>query len=77
MIDVPFAMDDLPESTVEEKKHKVIQRENIQIKHLTVEEAAMQLDMMHKSFYVFNNEDTGKVNIITTHKDGTYGLIEP
>ena len=77
VIDVPFQAEDLPEVTGEDSKHKVIQRENIQIKHLTVEEAAMQLDLMHLEFYVFNNEDTGKVNIITTHGDGTYGLIEP
>jgi len=77
VIDVPFSLDEPVDVAAVNAKHKVIERENILIKHLTVEEAAMQLDLLHTHFYVFHNADTGKVNIITPHEDGTYGLIEP
>ena len=77
VIDVPFHNDAHSESTNGDLKHKVIQRKSIEVKHLTVEEAAMQLDLLHLPFFVFHNEATDKINVITHHDDGTYGLIDP
>lgn len=77
VIDIPFHADEHTETAVGDLQHKVIQRENVEIKHLTVEEAAMQLDLLHLQFYVFHNDATDKINVITHHDDGTYGLIEP
>ncbi len=59
-------------------KHTVItHREKIPIKPLTVEEAVMQLDLIHDTFLVFSNAETDKINVVHAQPDGTYGLIEP
>ena len=61
-----------------EFNHTVItHREKVPLKPLTVAEAVMQLDLIEDSFLVFSNADTDQVNVVHTHSDGTYGLIEP
>lgn len=56
---------------------RVVLREKISMKPMTVKEAAMQLDLVDDSFLVFSNADTQQVNAIYAREDGTYGLIEP
>ena len=40
------------------------------------EEAALQMDMLGHSFFVFEDGETGEINVIYKRKDGNYGLIE-
>ncbi len=47
------------------------------IKPMDPEEAAMELELLAHSFYVFLNSDTGEVNVIYKRRNGSYGLIEP
>ena len=56
---------------------RVVLREKIPMKPLTVNEAAMQLDLVDDGFLVFSNAETQQVNVIYAREDGTYGLIEP
>ena len=44
---------------------------------MSVDEAAMQMDLSHQDFLVFNNASTQSVNVIYRKKDGNYGLIVP
>lgn len=57
--------------------HKVIEREKITMKPMSVEEAALQLNLIDDKFLVFSNADTLEVNVIYARDDGAYGLIEP
>lgn len=57
--------------------HRVVLREKITMKPMTVDEAAMQLELVDDDFLVFSNDDTQQVNVIYARDDGTYGLIEP
>ncbi len=57
--------------------HRVIRREKISMKPMSVEEAAMQLELVDDNFLVFSNAETLQVNVIYSRDDGTYGLIEP
>ncbi|MBP8131104.1 MAG: ribosome-associated translation inhibitor RaiA [Candidatus Hydrogenedentes bacterium] len=57
--------------------HKVVHREQLPMKPLSVEEAIMQLELLDEPFLVFSNADTSKVNVLYAREDGTYGLIEP
>jgi putative sigma-54 modulation protein len=41
------------------------------------DEAAMQMDLLDKDFFIFTNEITGNINVIYRRKDGNFGLIEP
>jgi hypothetical protein len=43
---------------------------------MSVQEAVMQMDLLHNDFLVFMNADTRQVNVVYRRKDGHYGLIE-
>lgn len=59
-------------STVEVKR-----QQDYEATLLTVEEAALQLDLLEdREFYVFTNAETKAINIIHRRADGTFGLIE-
>lgn len=46
-------------------------------KPMSVEEAVMQMDLLHKDFIVFTDADSSDINVLYRRKDGNYGLIEP
>lgn len=41
----------------------------------TAQDAAIQMDLLGHDFFVFVNEDTGRVSVVYRRKDGTDGLI--
>lgn len=55
----------------------VVRTENYFVKPMSVDEAAMQMDLSHQEFLVFNNASTQTVNVLYRRKDGNYGLIVP
>lgn len=57
--------------------HKVVHREKVAMKPLTIDEAVMQLELVDDPFLVFSNADTSQVNVLYSLEDGTFGLIEP
>jgi putative sigma-54 modulation protein len=44
---------------------------------MSPEDAAIQLEAVGHSFYVFRNMESGEVNVLYARHDGDYGLIEP
>lgn len=56
---------------------KVIRQREVETERLAVDQAIMQMNLLHKAFYVFTNAGTGAVNVVYRRDDGTYGLIEP
>jgi putative sigma-54 modulation protein len=44
---------------------------------MSVDEAVMQMDLLHKDFLVFTDSVTDSINVVYRRKDGNYGLIEP
>lgn len=65
------------ESIEEEREPQIIKVEDYSVKPMTLEEASMQIELLHNDFLVFTNAGTEKVNVIYRRKDGNYGLIEP
>ena len=65
------------ESIDQQQEPVVIRSEPISIKPMSVDEAVMQMDLMHKDFLVFTDAATEGINVIYRRKDGNYGLIEP
>ncbi|MDD2580555.1 MAG: ribosome-associated translation inhibitor RaiA [Desulfuromonadaceae bacterium] len=47
------------------------------VKPMSVEEAVMQMDLLHKDFIVFTDADSSEINVMYRRKDGNIGLIEP
>lgn len=56
---------------------KIVKTKRFAIKPMSVEEAAMQMDLLGHNFFVFANDNTNKVNVLYKRKDGNFGLIEP
>lgn len=46
-------------------------------KPMSVDEAVMQMDLLHKDFLVFTDAKTNEINVIYRRKDGNFGLIAP
>ena len=44
---------------------------------MSVEEAVMQMDLLHKDFLVFTDDNSNEINVVYRRKDGNYGLIVP
>lgn len=60
-----------------ESHTKIVRTKKFAIKPMNEEEAALQMDLLGHTFFVFMNSDTDEVNVIYKRKDGNYGLIEP
>jgi putative sigma-54 modulation protein len=63
--------------TFEESFPSIIKRKSFDIKPMSPEEAAMQMDLLDKIFFVFTNASSGNINVLYKRKDGNFGLIEP
>ena len=57
--------------------YKIVKTKRFAVKPMSVEEAAMQMDLLGHSFFVFANDQTNIVNVLYKRKDGNFGLIEP
>lgn len=65
------------EMSEEEQQYKIDKIKHFEIKPMDAEEAAMEMELIGHSFFVFRNGDTDDVNVVYKRKDGSYGLIEP
>ena len=48
-----------------------------EIKPMSIEEAAMQMDLLDRDFFVYTNASSGDINVLYKRTDGNFGLIEP
>jgi putative sigma-54 modulation protein len=55
----------------------VIRTKTETAKPMSVEEAVMQMDLLHKDFIVFTDSVSSELNVLYRRKDGNFGLIEP
>lgn len=76
---VPPALASLPEEEPNDSIPHVEIRERKQflLKPMTVDEAALQMEMVDHPFFVFRNEDTGRFEVLYKRRDGRYGLLQP
>jgi len=44
---------------------------------MAVEEAIMQMNLLHHDFFVFTDAETETFAVVYKRKDGNFGLIEP
>jgi putative sigma-54 modulation protein len=65
------------ESIEQRQEPVVIRTKTFSIKPMSVDEAVMQMDLLHKDFLVFTDAVTDNISVIYRRKDGNYGLIEP
>ncbi len=55
----------------------VVRIKRFAMKPMTVEDAAIQMELLGHSFFVFRSAETEEVNVLYRRTDGHFGLIEP
>ena len=66
------------ETKQQEETAVVIDRvKRFAVKPMTVEEAALQMELLEHSFYLFLNAETDQYGVLYRRRGGTLGLIEP
>ncbi|GEM88899.1 MULTISPECIES: ribosome-associated translation inhibitor RaiA [Oceanithermus] len=66
-----------PEEEAEPFEPEIVRVKRFEMKPMTPEDAALQMEALGHTFFVFRNADTGEINVIYRRHDGNYGLIEP
>ncbi|MGI9050331.1 MAG: ribosome hibernation-promoting factor, HPF/YfiA family [Rubrobacteraceae bacterium] len=61
----------------DEIETKIVRTKQFQMKPMGAEEAALQMELLDHSFFVFTSAETGDINVVYRRRDGNYGLIEP
>lgn len=56
---------------------EIVETDSYEVKPMAVEEAVMQMNLMHRNFLVFTEASSEEVNVVYKRKDGNYGLIAP
>jgi putative sigma-54 modulation protein len=66
-----------PEAEVTESPAQIVRHEEVDARPMLLEEAIMQMDLLHEEFHVFLNAQTNAMNVLYRRKDGSFGVIEP
>ena len=65
------------EKTSSQEEGRIIKNKRFDLKPMSPDEAAMQMDLLDKDFFVFINDKSSDINVIYRRKDGNFGLIQP
>ena len=61
----------------EEEEFRIVRTKRFPIKHMTVDEAILQMNLLDHTFFAFKNEDLdGAFSVVYRRNDGGYGIIE-
>ena len=60
-----------------EGEPRIVKSKRFEMKPMSPEDAALQMDLLHHDFYVFRSADSGALNVVYRRRDGDYGLIAP
>lgn len=71
------SLEDAPDDFYKDYMPKVIHQEVRDLQPMTVDEAVMQMDLMHTDFFIFVNPQTQLINVVYRRGNGTVGWIEP
>ncbi len=56
---------------------RIVRTKTFEVKPMTPEEAALQMELLGHDFFVFMDAETEQVGVVYRRKAGGYGLIEP
>ncbi|GGJ20080.1 ribosome hibernation-promoting factor, HPF/YfiA family [Deinococcus roseus] len=56
---------------------EIVRSKRFEMRPMSAEDAAVQMEALDHDFYVFLNSQTSHVAVVYRRKDGHYGLIEP
>ncbi|KRN94432.1 ribosome hibernation-promoting factor, HPF/YfiA family [Pediococcus stilesii] len=73
-VEVP--KEDVVENEEETSIFDIVRTKQVSLKPMGSEEAILQMDMLGHNFFIYEDADTGAVDIVYRRRDGRYGLIE-
>jgi putative sigma-54 modulation protein len=56
---------------------RIVKTKQFALKPMSVDEAALQMELVGHDFFVFTNAESNRTNVVYRRNDGHYGLIEP
>ena len=56
---------------------RIVRHKSFAIKPVSPSEAVEQMELLSHSFFVFENAQSGEVNVLYRRTDGNYGILEP
>jgi len=63
--------------SVGDRDPEIIRTRRYEMKPMFLDEAAMQMDLIHESILVFLDQQSNQVNVLCRRSDGNYDLIAP
>jgi putative sigma-54 modulation protein len=75
--DAGWAVDVLERTSIGGGEPRIVERSNIPIKPMSIEEAVLQLDDSSHDFLVFRNSSNDRINVLYRREDKNLGLITP
>lgn len=78
--DISFELETEPFVPEEERpaeKVEIVKVKKFPVRAMTPQEAALQMDLLGHSFFLFRDGDTGDLNVVYRRKDGGYGVLKP
>ena len=75
--EIPDVPEYIEEDQGEEEGRKVVKQKTFPVRPMSVEDAAIEMELLGHSFFAFVNIDTEQTNVLYLRKDGDLGLLEP
>jgi putative sigma-54 modulation protein len=69
--------EEAPAAASGEETFEVVRTKKFPIHPMALDEAILQMNMLGHTFFVFENANTGELNVVYRRNSGDYGLIEP
>ncbi|MEE8807382.1 MAG: ribosome-associated translation inhibitor RaiA [Lactimicrobium sp.] len=70
---VAFAQED---EQNEEQQEVLVKTKSITADEMDLDDAILQMELSNHDFYIYTDEETGKISVAYRRNDGKYGLIE-
>jgi putative sigma-54 modulation protein len=73
----PWPVDIVARDSVRAGKPRIVRSSRLEIKPMTIDEAAERLESSRNEFVVFVDSESERVSVLYKRKDANYGLIAP
>ena len=68
--------DEIPDADVDDEALQIVRTKQVDLKPMSPEEAALQMDLLAHDFFIFKDAETNTDSVIYKRQDGKYGLLE-
>jgi putative sigma-54 modulation protein len=68
---------DVAPAALDDAEPLIVKSKQFPVKPMSPDEAVLQLELIGHDFFVFQNAESGDVNVVYRRRDLSYGLIEP